>query len=946
MDPLAATQVLTTKLYPPPPRPYLVARPRLIERMNGGLQAGRRLILVSANAGFGKTTLTGEWIHTAHLQNSVAWVSLGPDDNDPTRFLMYLVAALQQVDPRIGENILPALHSSQPAPLTELVAQVINQIDASGKAVNLMLDDYHLVTSQAVHEIVQLIIDRQPVQMHTVILTREDPPFPLPRMRVCGQVTEIRERDLRFTLPEAQAFLIEAMGLELSAQDVGRLKERTEGWVAGMQLAALALEDYLDENSRREFIDAFTGSDRFIVDYLVSEVLARQPEPIRQFLMDTSVLERFCAELCDQVTYGGAGVEWSQSILDRLETGNLFLVPLDNHRQWYRYHHLFSEMLSHSLSRSTPERIPELHRRASAWFASKGLISEAVKHALTSQDWDYFRGLLDRHAMRVLTQGQSSQMIEWCGAFPREQLDRMPEICIYFAWGLVLTFRNDFLDAVEEKLQLAERLIQAEDIPAEAGVGPGGARVPFRDWVIGQACVIRSQLLLARYNRYIDPQELIALSHKGLDLLPTVEKAIRAICIINLAHAQTMQNNPLEGQKAFEETLPAMLEGNNYLTAVTCIFYLARLAYYLGDLERAEALCLEWKAKYAAITDHPALEIPATRGMDIVLALLRMERGDFDEAERLLVQALEIVGWGTWMELHGFILLARLRHLRGDHAGVEEVFRRMENLGPQHASCAEALRNLFWARTCLDDPVKRAKIEAWANNHVPDLDKSIIPLGIGPYHSDAEYIHNLTWAQVQVIVGNPQAALTFLEPALKSAREHNLLFRIIELSVAQALAEEARAEHPAALAILEDAVRIAEPYGYVRVFDDGKPLDGLLAEISSRGMYANTIQRLRAASYNQRSDGVNIGNEPGGSPTGRPANSVQSLYPSLVEPLSEREFDVLRLIAAGCSNIQIGERLFIAQGTVKRHITNLYGKLGVQTRTQAIVRAREVGLIQ
>lgn len=928
------TRVLTTKLYPPPPRPYLVARSRLIERMNAGLQNSRQLLLISATAGFGKTTLASEWITESHLERSTAWISLDEEDNDPSRFLQYLIAALRQINPNLGENILPVLQSHQPAPLTELVAQLINQIAACEQMVLLMLDDYHLITSEAVHQIVQYMIERQPNQMHTVILTREDPPLPLPRMRVRGQVTEIRERDLRFTLPEAHTFLTEAMGLDLSSDDVEKLKERTEGWVAGMQLAALALEDYSDETSRREFIDAFAGSDRFIVDYLVSEVLQRQTGSIRQFLLDTSILERFCSDLCDQVVYGKSSSGNSQLILNELEQGNMFLVPLDNRRQWYRYHHLFGEMLRHSLQRSSPDQVPELHRRASQWLEANGFTPEAVKHALAAGDYEFVGHLLDLHAMRIVFQGQGGLVIGWCKALPEEFLRRSPAICVYFAWALVLTFRNDYLGLVEEKVQLAELSIAYPDQPEFAAVGEGGARVSLQNWVAGQICAIRSQILLGNFNTYVDPQELIALSLQGLELLPESERASRAICKINFAHAQLMQNNIIEAQKAFEEALPFMLEANNYLGGVTCIFYPARLAYYLGQIDRAETLCQQWKGKFSELAGSPETASPTTRGLDTVLSLLLLDRGQFEQAERLLVRTLDVLGWASWMELHGFIILARLRYLRGNYPGVEETLSRMETLGPQHASCAQALRILFSMRTSSEDIQLRTRAEMWAKSYSPNP-AAPFALGIGPYHCDVEYFLNLTWAQVQNALGNRNAALLFIEPALAEARSRQLTYRIIELSIAQVMAFNAAGDHVRAFETLRGALDLAEPYAYIRVFDEGPVLDRMLTQAAERNIHPQYVKRLLASFIRT----------PAQEKTAGIVHPKTTVIQGLVEPLSEREVEVLRLIADGYSNNQIADRLYITQGTVKRHITNLYGKLSVQTRTQAVARGREVGLL-
>jgi len=940
---MLSSQLLTTKLFPPPPRRGHVIRSRLVERLNAGLQDGRRVLLVSAAAGFGKTTLVSAWITQVELRSSVAWISLDEGDNDPIRFLSYLIAALQQIDPHIGGAVLPVIQSPQPPQWTELVVQLINQIACAGNPVVLVLDDYHLITSQVVHQVAMMLIEHQPAHMHTVILTREDPPLPLPKMRARGQVTELRERDLRFTLPEAEAFLVEAMGLTLSSDEVAKLKERTEGWAAGMQLAALALEEYASEPERRAFIDAFTGSDRYIVDYLISEVLERQPEATRQFLLQTSILERFCGPLCDQVVYGENGTGTSQFILQTLDQGNMFLVPLDNQREWFRYHHLFAEMLHHTLRRSAPDQIAGLYRRASAWFDAQELAAEAIQYALAyasaGGDWSHAGKLLGRFAMRLLLQGQGSLVIRWCQTLPKTYLERAPEICIYYAWALVLTFRNDFLDAVEEKIQMAERAIDLPGLPARATVGQDGAMVPFRDWVIGHICVIRSQILLGRFGAYVDPQELIALSLKGLELLPEVERGIRSTCKINLAHAQLMQNRPVEAQKAFEEALPFQLEASNYLGGVTNIFYQVRLAYYLGQLDRAEALCREWKEKFTEMAGPARNEIPAIRGLDIVLSIFLLEHGRFDEVERLLAQALDLPGWASWMELFGFTALARLRFLRGDIAGAEETLLRMAKMGPQQVHCAEALRVLFAMRSSPHDAQVRARAEAWVKNVRPNP-AAPYALGIGPYHCDVEYFCNLAWAEIQISLGHPQEAFVFVRPALASAKEHGLTFRILELTVTQAQVYEALGDTAAAMAELEHALTIAKTHGFTRVFAEIPNLEPLLWRALERkvhpeftrhllatlGQVSAHRQAMEAGKYRSDAEGAGV--------------------PALVEPLSERELEVLRLIAKGLSNDQIAKDLFIAQGTVKRHITNLYGKLAVESRTQAVAKAREIGLIQ
>ncbi len=934
-----AYRVLSTKLYIPPIQPSLVRRPRLVQVLENGYQAGKRVTLVSAPAGFGKTTIIREWIKTTEPEKPFGWLSLDDGDNDPVRFLVYLISAIQKVYPEMGQTILASLNSTQIPPLPELLVTLINEITFEAQPFLVVLDDYHLIKKVEVHSILQLLLKHQPDALHLVILTREDPPFSLPRMRVQGQITEIRERDLRFTLSEAQSFLVTTMGLELSAQDIDKLEERTEGWAAGMQLAALALDDLSSEAERRTFIEAFTGSNRIIVDYLISEVLQRQAETTRQFLLRTSILERFCAELCDHVVFDDNKGS-SQPILDLLEQENMFLVPLDNQRHWYRYHHLFSEMLFHSLHRSSPELISTLHRKASEWFEAQGLIPEAMKHALASKDWDFVNILLNRHALPMIFQGYLSQVIEWCREIPRTHLEKSPDICIYYAWALVLTFRNDYLDAVEEQLQTAGRAIEKPDLPEYAEVGQGSARVPYGDWVIGHTCVIRSQILLARFNTYVDPQELIALSLKGLELLPEVEATFRSLCRINLAHAELMQNHPEAAQKAFEQALPYMLKAGNFLGAVADLFYQARLAFYTGQYDRAERICQDWRKKFAEMASaseangQPAAEIPAARGLEVVQSILLLERHQIEEADRLLVKALELLGWGSWMELHGFIELARLRHMQRNDAGVQEILHRMSRLGPQHATCAESLGSLFALLRFPEDPQARSKAETWTRKYAPDPSYSFA-LGIGPYHRDAEYICNLNWAKVQIALGHFQEASIFVGPALQTARRYGLLYRIAELSVQQALIYAGQGNLSTALEEMGRALEISETYGYSRFFNEGPELEALLQQAVNKNIHSSYARKLLTSLQIMHTN----------ESIARAPQKTGNEHSSLVESLSERELEVLRLLASGLPPAEVAKKLYLSPYTLKAHTQNIYAKLAVHSRIEAINKARELNLL-
>ncbi len=932
-------QVLSTKLYTPPIQPTLVERLELIQRLENGYRSGKRVTLVSAPAGFGKTTVIREWLAAKKTIKSYGWVSLDDGDNDPVRFLIYLTSAIQKVNAQIGQSVLASLQSSQLRPLVGLVESLINEISFETETFWIVLDDYHLIKNAEVHALIQLLLKQQPDPLHLVIITREDPPLPLPRMRVEGRLTEIRERDLRFTLAEAQAFLVNTMGLALSADDVGKLEERTEGWAAGMQLAALALDELPNESERHAFIDAFTGNNRLIFDYLISEVLQRQGETTRLFLLRTSILERFCADLCDRVVFDGETGS-SQPILEGLEKSNMFLVPLDNQRTWYRYHHLFSEMLHHSLQHASPSQIPTLHQKASQWFEENGFIPEAVKHALTGKDWGYVNGLLDRYALPIIFPGYGRLVIDWCRQIPRSYLENAPDICIHYAWALVLTFRDDYMEMVEEYLQLAERALQRNDLPSFAPVGEGRASVPFRDWVVGHICVIRSQVMLGHLFKNIDPQELISLSQKGLEELPETELTTRSICRINLGHAQTMQNNPIQAVQAFVDALPSMLEGRNFLGAVAATFYMSRIAFYMQDVDRGEEVCQHWRKIFAEMADpsshgsQPVAEIPAARGLDIVQGMILLERNKVDDAERLFVQSLDMLGWGSWMELHGFIELAWLRFRRGNTAGAQETLHRMTRLGPQHVACAEALQMIFDLKKAPDDPQLRSNAEAWAKAHFPDPGIPL-SLGIGPYHRDTEYICNLTWSRVQFALGHFKEAALFVRPALELARERGLLFRIAELSILQALIDDRIGSLTAALSALEAALEISEKCGYTRFFDDGPALDRLLRQTVEKNIHAQFARQL-LKSFNRQSVVEK---------TAPPAHPTQRAGSELVALLSERELEVLKLLAESLAPADVARRLFLSPYTLKAHTQNIYSKLDVHSRIEAVNKAREMGLI-
>lgn len=921
-----AYQILATKLYNPPLHAHFVQRSALAQRLEHGLQHGKRLTLVSAPAGFGKSTLVSQWLNTrmsdegsavdagasragAHSA-SFGWISLDEGDNDPIRFLIYVVTALQSIKGEIGKSALATLQSPQVAPLPELVEAVINEIAAVACPLIIVLDDYHLIKNRDVHTLVQLFLERQPASMHTVIITREDPPLPLPRMRVRGQVTEIRERDLRFTQDEAALFFNQTMGLNLAAQAVTALEDQTEGWIAGLQLAAIALQEYDDEQSIQSFVTTFAGNDRYVVDYLVSEVLQRQPESVRTFLITTSILERMCGPLCDALMQDSDATpdgEHSASsfphpstfILDQLERANMFLIPLDKQRQWYRYHHLFAELLQHTL-KHTPEMDPSaLHRRAGSWYEQHGFLQDAVNHTFKARDWTFAAELIERHAMDRIGQSQVGWLQEWIGRLPADVVQNRLGLGIFHAWVLTLSFRTDYRPLVNEKLLQAEQILNTQHHPPLAAVGPGGALVPIREWVIGQASAIRSQLLLASFNESVDPHEVINLSMRSLELLPEIEQTVRAICTITIAHGYLMLGDPVEAARGFANVLQLGFAARNYFSVATAYFYQSRLAYFTGQQDRALAICQEGLDQLNPYFKSPDQEFPAIRSLYVMQGVVLLERGRLDEAERILNLATNRVGYAPWVEIIAYEALVRLWELRDDTARVIAILNRMDTMGPQIASCAEAMRYRHLSSRAPDEKLREAA-RRWAETHAPNMATSLVVNGIGPYQVDAEYIVLKAWLQVQIALGRPQTALETLAPILASARAKGIVQRVSELSSIEAAALQAV------------GARVPAPQE-LAARDDARPV-GASPALSARAAAA-------------------------------PPPSNEAGPSALLDPLSERELEVLRLLAQGLTLAEVADRLCLSPYTVKAHTQNIYAKLDAHSRVEAANKARALGLI-
>ena len=901
-----ATPLLKTKLYIPSPRPNLVPRPRLIERLNAGLR--RRLTLISAPAGFGKTTLLSEW--AAGCGRPVAWVSLDKGDNDPSRFLVYFIAALRMVREELGETGLAMLQSPQLPPVESVLTTLINEIAvASGQGqFALVLDDYHTIKSQSIHNALTFLLDHLPPQMHLVIATRADPPLPLPRLRVQGELTELRITDLRFNDDEVAAFFNKVMDLGLSTDDIAALASRTEGWAAGLQVAALSLQGREDATS---FIQAFTGSNRYILDYLVVEVLQQQTEPVQTFLLQTAILDRLTGPLCDAVCSVGAGVTTKgsgQATLEGLERANLFVIPLDDERRWYRYHQLFADLLRARLRQMHPDWIPELYRKAAEWHEQNRLMAEAVGHRLAARDFEEAARLVEQIAQATLwMRGEMTTFLGWLEALPEEVVRTRPQLILYHTWALLTVTQ---LDAVEARLRDIEHIFgETEDsVITEAE----------RHRMRGEVTVIRAMVANFRGDR----SRAIQLCNQALEIIPEDNLFLRATIVGNLGGAYAVEGDVVAASHAFAEASRLSKAAGNIFTALIAISYLAEMQVSQGQLHQA------------AKTYQQALELAAERGgrqlplagmAYVGMGQLLHEWNDLDEAKRYLMEGIKLseqqgdttIGPGLQVLVDGCVALARVYQAQSDVSSALEVLNKAEQLTRKHASP-------------LSVQVRAAQAQLWvAQGNLAAAGRWAQECGLGlddepDYLREFEY---LTLARVLVAQGKQDDATVLLARLGQAAEAAGRVRSLVEILAFQAVALQARGETVQAVVALERALSLAEPEGYIRIFvDEGPPMEKLLRRALSRGVAPDYVSRLLAS-------------------IGKTAETISPVSQRLIEPLSPRELEVLRLSAGGFSNREIAEALVIAVTTVKKHISNIYGKLGVRSRTQAVARARDLNLL-
>src|SRR5579871_2840589 len=881
-----STPMLATKLYLPLPRPQLVSRPRLLERLNTGLR--HKLTLISAPAGFGKTTLVSEWL--AGCERPAAWLSLDEGDNDPARFLAYLIAALQTIAPTLGKGVLGVLQSPQPPSTEALLTTLLNDLTAIPNEFALALDDYHLIEAQPIDQALVYLVEHLPPQMHLVLATRQDPQLPMARLRARGHLTELRAADLRFTPGEAAAFLNQIMGLHLEASDIAALERRTEGWIAGLQFAALSLQGQRDVAS---FIQSFTGNHQFVLDYLVEEVWHKQSESIQAFLLRTSILERLCGSLCDAVLLEPATP--GQATLESLERANLFLVPLDHERRWYRYHHLFAEVLRQRLHQriafSGAEEgtdMTELHLRASRWYEAQGLALEAFHHAAAANDVERAARLLEGKDMPLQFQGAVTALLDWLSSLPTPVLNARPSLWVRHASLLMV---NGQTSGVEEKLQAAEAALQ--------GAMPDDAT---RD-LVGQIAAMRATLSLARYQG----EPMLVQSRRALAYLHPDNLSLRANANWTLGVAYTLRGDRVAARQAYAEAVAlSQASGESFTTL------LATLG--LGNMQEADnQLFLAAETYQRVLRLAGEMPLPIASEAHLPLAHICYEWNDLEGAEQHGQQSLHLArqyGSGIDRFVLCEVFLARLKLAQGDVIGAAARLSEAARSARQHNFVAR-LPEVAAAQVLTF--LRQGNVVAAA--HLAET-------------------HNLPLSQARVHLarGNPAAALAVLAPWQAEVEARGWADERLNVLTLQALALQAQGDQSQAVQVLYDALALAEPGGFIRLFvDEGAPMAQLLAAAAAQGRMPDYTGKLCAVFEAEAQQHA--------APASLP--SAQSL----IEPLSPREVEVLRLIAQGLSNQEISERLVLALSTVKGHNLKIFGKLQVERRTEAVARARELGLL-
>lgn len=901
-------QLLATKLYIPTTRPELVARPRLIEQLNAGLY--RKLTLVSAPAGFGKTTLVSEWVEKLGLGDgevsqgdiSIGWLSLDQGDRDRVQFLAYLVAAVNQAvvaESSFGKGVESMLRSQQSPPNETILNLLINEIDAFSSKLVLIFDDYHLVENQSIHQVLAYLIEHLPSNVHLVIITREDPPLPLARLRARDQLTDLRARDLRFTSSEAFEFFSRVMGLDLSLEEVRRLESRTEGWIAGLQLVAISLQGKQD---RAQLVKTFSGNQRHVLDYLIEEVLNQQPDDVQSFLLKTAVLDRLAGSLCNSLTSQDNG----QEMLELLERTNLFIVPLDGEQIWYRYHHLFADLLRQRLHRFHPDLVPVLHNLASEWFTKQGLHREAIKHSLAGGDYQGAAELISTIGLEIIDLGQPTIVVGWIDALPEAIVKDRPYLCVLHARAMQLTGQ---LEPAESRLVDAEQALDELE-------HQDGAEL---ETILGLINSCRAYMTFMHGEH----DKTITFARQALEQLPESADLMRVQAALYLGIAYRYKGDFQSALQAYDQISPLVQKINGVSITVLYYLHLGDLYTELAQLHRAKGIyqqALDFTERHF---DRP--DMPFSGYVYVSIGRILRQWNQLEEAHRLTAQGLALCrDWNvTDILALSCIEMAYGYQAMGDEAQARESIREagqlMEDFSPWGVKLVAA------HQACLN--LTSGDLDAgasWAQAN------DLVTSGEFEFHREIEY---LALARVLIAQGQFADARPLIEKIYRIAVEIGKRSTELEGLILLALLSSAQGDIDLALVHLGNALALGEPEGFIRIFvDKGPPMAELLYEAFSRGISPDYVSRLLAAFPLAEQEETQL-------------SIKQAPRSTLIEPLSEREIEVLSLIAVGLTNSEIADRLVLSTHTVKAHTRNIYSKLDAHNRAMAVSRGRLLGIL-
>lgn len=884
--------LLTTKVSLPILRRSFVPRKKVLRQLQDGLADGHLLTLVSAPAGYGKTTTLRLWVEEAGYP--VAWVTLEKADNDLRQFLTYILAALQRAEDDLGQAALEAVQNSAEIDPQRILGLLINDLLGLERPLILVLEEYHLIENDQIDQFIERLLTQAVATLHLVIATREDPGLPLTRLRVRNQLTEIRAADLSFSLAEAGEFLVKVMGVNLPKRELEILKNRTEGWAAGLQLAALSLKESTDP---ARLVEAFRGTHRHILDYLIEEVVDSQPEAIRTFLRRTAILEQLSPALCVAVT----GQPESGPYLHYLESNNLFLVALDEERTWYRYHALFGELLRNQLGQTEPDQAATLHGRAADWYQAHGFIPQAIEHAFQSGNGGIVASLIEQHALPLLYQGEVATVVGWFDRLPAALLHAAPLLWISKAWALALLQQQTRLAEVEAALQAADQaLIELAAEPA------------LRDRVAGHTASIQAYLLQTPALAATAPAQLIETAQRALHLLSAGEKALRSVNALNIGHGYAALANLPAAERAFQQAYADGIAAGNFYAAIYGPINLNALALVKGQLQAALQSCEVNIARFNHLL--AGQRFPPIGALHVLKGSILLEENRLAEAEAELTQGLSLIRWTGEYEAYvgGHAALARLHSSQGDATGLAENLQTLAETWPEVALYVQALRYRLTAYRWATNQSGLEEAQRWLAQpavnfaHLPDI------TGVDPLHR--------LYFQSYLCAAHILARLAALQPAAeplrdvhayfarqeKFAESHGLVGWLIEMWLVRALLAQVEGRAEEARRLLRSALRAAAPRGYFRIFlDEGELLRPLLASAELRlhdNDLAAFVKRLLEALPNA------------------PAQSERT--PVDAESLSERELEVLRLLATGQSYNEIGQQLFLSLNTVQFHVKN------------------------